>query len=183
VILFAIAAPALVGALAVISKFSSQSTSALPPPTASGSTSNRPGLEQVTVGGRYTVTVPEGWTYVGDGGGGLHFSNGANRLSASGIAVPPSTRAVEELDLLARRHHEDFTGKINEPVDGSTDHVQRAHLIGSGKFQGASAILIAELWIDEDGSGLLTKQLLTVSLASELAIAAQRMVDELSASF
>ena len=183
VILFAIAAPALVGGLAVISKLSTQSTSAQPPPTASGSTSNRPGLEQVTVGGRYTVTVPEGWTYVGDGGGGLHFSHGVNRMSASGIAVPPSTRAVEELDLLARRHHEDFTGKINDPADDSTGQVQRAHLIGSGKFQGISATLIAELWIDEFGSGLLTKQLLTVSPSSDVAMAAQRMVDELSASF
>ncbi|HEY3408991.1 MAG TPA: hypothetical protein VGK53_12530 [Propionicimonas sp.] len=43
--------------------------------------------------------------------------------------------------------------------------------------------VIAEFWIDESASGLLTKQLLKVSLGPETAIAAQRMVDELSAGF
>lgn len=178
-----IGVPVLSLGLAAISRTSSPSPSAEATAAADPTGDGAAGLEQVTVGGRYTVTVPDGWAYVGDGGGGFHFSNGVNRLSASGIAVPPSTRAVEELDLLARRHHEDFTGKINDPVDASTDHVQRAHLIGWGKFQGTSATLIAELWIDENGSGLLTKQLLTVSLASEISAQAQQMVDELSRGF
>jgi len=182
-----IGVPVLSLSLAAINRTSSPSPSAeataAADPTGQGPTGTGSGREQVAVGGHYTVTVPDGWTYVGDGGGGFHFSNGVNRLSASGREVPPSTRAVEELDLLARQHHEDFTGKINDPADDSTDHVQRAHLIGSGKFQGISAMLIAELWIDEFGSGLLTKQLLTVSPSSDVAMAAQRMVDELSASF
>jgi hypothetical protein len=150
------------------------------PPTADASTD---ATRQITVGGRYAVTVPQGWEYASDGGGGVEFTIGANRLSASSIEVPPSTLATEELAVLARSHHAGFTGKIGKPADRSTADVQRARMTGTGKFHGKAATLLAELWIDEGGSGLLTTRILTVKPTSEIGVAAQGMVDELSTNF
>lgn len=75
---------------------------------------------EVTVGGRYSVTVPDGWKYAADGGGGVEFTQGANRLSASSIEVPPSTQAVEDVVVLVRSHRDGFTGKFDDPADRST---------------------------------------------------------------
>jgi len=137
---------------------------------------------EITVGGRYTTTVPDGWDYVTDGGGGVEFTNGANRLSASSIEVPPSTLA-SELAVLARSHHSGFSGKIGKPVDESAADVQRARMTGTGTFRGRPATLLAEIWIDASGSGLLATRILTVSPRSALGVEAQEMVDQLSASF
>ena len=138
---------------------------------------------EITVGGRYSVIVPDGWEYVGDGGGGVQCTNGANRVAASSIEVPPSTRASEQVAVLAKSHRAGFTGPLDDLVDRSTSELQRASLAGSGRFEGKAARLVAELWIDETGSGLLVTRILTAKASSRIAAEAQGMTNELGAHF
>lgn len=147
----------------------------------SDSTGSTP--KELMVGGRYAVTVADGWDYTPDGDGGLNFTKGANALSASVIDVPPSTLAVDDIAALVKRHHKGFSGKIDRPVDRSTDHLQRASVSGTGKFRGRAAKLLAELWIDDTGSGLLVTRVLTATPGSTVAAQAQAMTDELSTNF
>jgi hypothetical protein len=147
----------------------------------SDSTASTP--KQLMVGGRYAVTVADGWDYTPDGDGGLEFTKGANTLSASVVDVPPSTLAIDDIAALVKRHHKGFTGKIDRPVDRSTDHLQRASMSGTGKFRGRAAKLLAELWIDDTGSGLLVTRVLTARAGSTIAVQAQTMTDELSTNF
>jgi hypothetical protein len=147
----------------------------------SDSTASTP--KQLMVGGRYAVTVADGWDYTPDGDGGLEFTKGANTLSASVVDVPPSTLAIDDIAALVKRHNKGFTGKIDRPVDRSTDHLQRASMSGTGKFRGRAAKLLAELWIDDTGSGLLVTRVLTARAGSTIAVQAQTMTDELSTNF
>jgi hypothetical protein len=54
---------------------------------------------------------------------------------------------------------------------------------GAGEFRGRAANLLAELWIDDAGSGLLVTRILTATPASTIAVQAQTMTDELSSNF
>jgi len=56
-------------------------------------------------------------------------------------------------------------------------------MAGTGKFRGKAARLLAELWIDDAGSGLLVTRLLTVAPASTITVQAEAMTDELSTNF
>jgi len=139
--------------------------------------------KKLMVGGRYAVTVADGWAYTPDGAGGLEFTKDANALSASAVEVPPSTLAIDHIATLAEHHHEGFAGKIDDPVDRSTNQLRRASMAGTGKFRGKAARLLAELWIDDAGSGLLVTRLLTVAPASTITVQAEAMTDELSTNF
>ena len=116
-------------------------------------------------------------------GGGVEFTSGANRLTASSIEVPPATRATDQLAVLAKGHRKGFTGKIGRPVDDSTADVQRASMTGSGTFKGKAATLLAELWIADSGSGLLITRIVTARPDAEILEQAQAMVDELTKDF
>ena len=54
---------------------------------------------------------------------------------------------------------------------------------GAGKFNGETARLMVELWIDEDGSGLLVTRVITAKVSSAIAVEAQEMLEELSGEF
>lgn len=138
---------------------------------------------EVTVGGSYSATVPAGWQYVEDDGGGIEFTKGTNRVSASSIEVPPATLAVDELEVLVKAHRLGFTGKLAAPVDHSAGDVARASMAGTGRFRGRTARLLAELWIDGTGSGLMTTRILTDPPSSAVAGEAQQMVDDMSRGF
>ncbi len=131
----------------------------------------------------YTATAPAGWTVDGDGKHTVEVTRGANRLTAVGIETATSTLAVDEIAHLAKRHRTGFTGKIGDPVDRSSVDVQHATMDGAGKFKGKAARLLVELWIDDDGSGLLVSRVLTAKAASAISTQAQEMLDELSGDF
>lgn len=141
-----------------------------------------PSEEGFSIGG-YTATAPSGWTVQDDGSGPVEVVNGANRLTAVSIDTATSTLAVEEIARLAKRHRTGFSGKIGDPVDRSSADLQHATMDGSGKFQGKAARLLSELWIDDQGSGLLVVRVLTAKLSSPISTESQEMVDELSGDF
>jgi len=133
--------------------------------------------------GSYSSTAPAGWTVHDDGSGTVEVTNGANRLTAVSIDTATSTLAVEEIAHLAKRHYAGFTGKIGDPVDRSSAELQHATMDGTGKFQGKAARLMVELWIDEEGSGLLVARVLTAKVASVISAEAQEMLEDLSGDF
>ena len=133
--------------------------------------------------GSHTATAPSGWTVHDDGSGTVEVTNGANRLTAVSIDTATSTLAVEEIAHLAKRHHGGFTGKLGDPVDRSSADVQHATIDGTGKFQGKAARLMVELWIDDEGSGLLVVRVLTAKVASVISTEAQEMLEEMSGDF
>jgi hypothetical protein len=133
--------------------------------------------------GDYSATVPDGWKTIDDGKGGVVASNGANRLLVVSVSIPPSALAVDEIDGLARSHAEGFVGTFDAPVDRSSANVKRASVAGTGKFQGAPARFLSELWIDSTGFALLTTRTLTAKPDSAISAQAQEMVDELSLDF
>ena len=133
--------------------------------------------------GSYTATAPAGWTVYDDGSGTVEVTNGANRLTAVSIDTATSAFAVEEIAHLAKRHYVGFSGKIGAPVDRSSADLQHATMDGTGKFNGKTARLMVELWIDDEGSGLLVTRVLTAKVASAIAVEAQQMLDELSGDF
>ena len=139
--------------------------------------------EEIIVGGRYRVVVPDGWEHAADGGGGVEFTSGANRMTASSIEVPPATLATDQLAALVKGQRKGFTGKIERPMDDSTADLQRASMAGTGTFKGKPATLLAELWIADAGSGLLITRILTAKPEAEVPEEAQQMVDELSQGF
>jgi hypothetical protein len=133
--------------------------------------------------GDHSATAPSGWTVHDDGSGTVEMTNGANRLTAASIDTATSTLAVEEIAHLAKRHYAGFTGKIGDPVDRSSAELQHATMDGTGRFQGKAARLMVELWIDEEGSGLLVARVLTAKVTSVISAEAQEMLDDLSGDF
>ncbi len=133
--------------------------------------------------GDYSATVPAGWTVNDDGSGAVEVTKGANRLAAVSIETATSTLAVEEIARIAKPHHPGFKGKVGTPVDRSSAALQHATMDGTGTFKGKAARLLVELWIDEDGAGLLVARVLTAKVASAISRQAQGMVDELSGEF
>ncbi len=133
--------------------------------------------------GSYSSTAPASWTVHDDGSGTVEVTNGANRLTAVSIDTATSTLAVEEIAHLAKRHYAGFTGKIGDPVDRSSAELQHATMDGTGRFQGKAARLMVELWIDEEGSGLLVARVLTAKVASVISAEAQEMLEDLSGDF
>lgn len=133
--------------------------------------------------GDYSATVPAGWTVNDVGGGAVEVTKGANRLVAVSIETATSTLAVEEIARIAKPHHPGFKGKVGTPVDRSSAALQHATMDGTGTFRGKAARLLVELWIDEDGTGLLVARVLTAKVASAISRQAQGMVDELSGEF
>lgn len=138
--------------------------------------------EEFSVGG-YSSTAPPGWTVHDDGSGTVEVTNGANRLTAVSIDTATSSLAVEEIAHLAKSHYAGFTGKIGDPVDRSSATLQHATMDGTGKFRGKAARLMVELWIDEEGSGLLVARVLTAKAASAISAEAQEVLEELSGEF
>ncbi|HSK33198.1 MAG TPA: hypothetical protein VK903_06910 [Propionicimonas sp.] len=133
--------------------------------------------------GDYSATVPAGWTVNDDGSGAVEVTTGANRLAAVSIETATSTLAVEEIARIAKPHHPGFKGKVGTPVDRSSAALQHATMDGTGTFRGKAARLLVELWIDEDGTGLLVARVLTAKVASAISRQAQGMVDEMSGEF
>ena len=133
--------------------------------------------------GSYTATAPDGWSVNDDGSGTVEVSNGANRLTALSLDTGTSTLAVDEIAPLAKRHYIGFSGKIGDPVDRSSASLQHATMDGAGTFNGKTARLMVELWIDEDGSGLLVTRVITAKVSSAIAVEAQEMLEELSGEF
>lgn len=138
--------------------------------------------EAFSVGG-YTASAPSGWTVHHAGSGTVEVTNGANRLTAVSFDTGTSTLAVEEIVRLARTHRASFSGKIADPVDRSSADLQHATMDGMGKFTGKAARLMSELWIDEEGSGLLVVRILTAKVTSVISVQAQEMLEELSGDF
>ena len=132
--------------------------------------------------GSYSATVPPGWTMKVDGSVAEVF-NGANRLVAATLETATATLAVEEVARLAKRHHAGFTGKIADPVDRSSAVLQHATMDGAGKYQGKKARLLAELWIDDSGNGLLVVRILTAKPNAPISVEAQEMTNQLSTGF
>jgi len=133
--------------------------------------------------GSHTATAPSGWFVHDDGSGTVEVTNGANKLTAVSIDTAPSTLAVDEIARLAKRHHVGFTGRLGDPADRSSADVQHATIDGKGKFQGKAARLMVELWIDDQGSGLLVVRVITAKAASAVSTEARRMLEELSGDF
>ncbi len=69
------------------------------------------------------------------------------------------------------------------PDDSATPGEDLATMDGMGKFTGKAARLMSELWIDEEGSGLLVVRILTAKVASVISVQAQEMLEELSGDF
>jgi hypothetical protein len=138
--------------------------------------------EEFSVGG-YTATAPSGWTVLDDDSGTVEVTNGANRLTAVSFDTGTSTLALEEIVHLTKTHRAGFSGKIADPVDRSSADLQHATMDGTGKFTGKAARLMSELWIDEEGSGLLVVRILTAKVASVISTEAQEMLEELSEDF
>jgi hypothetical protein len=138
--------------------------------------------QEFSVGG-YTATAPAGWNVHDDGSGTVEVTQGANRLTAISLDTATSTLAVEEIARLAKRTSVGFSGKIGDPVDRSSADLQHATMDGSGKFNGKGARLMVELWIDDEGSGLLVSRVITAKVASAIAVQAQEMLNELSGEF
>ena len=133
--------------------------------------------------GSYTATAPSGWTVHEDGGGTVQVTNGANRMTAVSMETATSTLAVDEIARLVKRHDKGFTGKLGDPADRSSAVAQHATLDGTGKFSGKAARLMGDLWIDDDGSGLLVVRILTAKAASVISTEAQEMLADLSEDF
>lgn len=133
--------------------------------------------------GDYSSTAPAGWTVYDDGSGTVVVTNGTNVLAAVTVDTATSSLAVEEIADLAKSHYEGFTGKIGDVVDRSSGDLQHATMDGTGKYLGMDARLMAELWIDDTGAGLLVVRVLTAQMSSTVAVEAQDMVDELSGDF
>lgn len=161
----------------------SSGQASMPYEDTSGNTSDDSGDVEILVGD-YSATVPSGWTSIDDGSGKTgELTNGANRLTAVGIETATSSVAVEEIAHLAKGHYQGFTGKIGDPVDRSSADVQHATMDGTGKHQGKVARLMVELWVDDNGSGLLVARVLTAKPKSTISVEAQGIVDELSRDF
>jgi hypothetical protein len=140
-----------------------------------------PGFEIAV--GDYSATVADGWKSVDDGKGGVVVTSGANRLTVASVTIPKTALAVDEIAGLARSHADGFIGRFAQPVDRSSADVKRASVSGTGKFEGAAARLMCELWIDATGFALLTTRILTAKPDSVISEQAQEMVDELSVDF
>ncbi|HEY3337169.1 MAG TPA: hypothetical protein VGK18_01585 [Propionicimonas sp.] len=132
--------------------------------------------------GSHSAAVPAGWS-VSDDGSTVEVTNGTNRLTAVSFDPGTSTRAVDEIAHLGKRHYAGFAGKIGDAVDRSSAVLQHATMDGRGTFRGLPARLMVELWIDEAGIGLLVTRVLTAKVASAIAVEAQQMVDELGRAF
>jgi hypothetical protein len=133
--------------------------------------------------GAYKATAPAGWTVNDDGTDVVAVSKGANRLTAVSLHAGTSTVAVDDIAHLAKRHYTGFKGKIADPVEDSSADVQHATMDGTGKFSGKPARLLVELWIDDQGSGLLVTRVITAKATSVIASEAQGMLQELSEGF
>lgn len=144
-----------------------------------GASDPGPTDEEFSVGS-YTATAPAGWTVHDDGSGAIEVTNAANRLTAVSVETAASSLAVDEIAGLAKSHYAGFTGKTADPVDRSTADRQHATMDGVGRFQGKTARLLAELWIEEEGDGLLVIRVLTAKVGSPIAIQAQEMLNDLS---
>jgi hypothetical protein len=134
--------------------------------------------------GPYYASVPAGWTSIDDGSGTTaEVTNGANRLTAVSIETATSSIAVEDIARQSSGLYPGFTGKISDPVDRSSANLQHATMDGTGRYQGKAARLMVELWIDDNGSGLVVARVLTAKVSSRISTEAQEMLEELSGNF
>jgi len=153
-------------------------------PDSSGSGGGDPGsFDEGFSVGTYSSTAPAGWTVNDDGSGTVEVTNGPNRLTAASLDTATSALAVDEISRLAKGHYTGFSGKIGDPVDRSSASLQHATMDGTGKFHGSAARLMVELWIDDEGSGLLVTRVITAKVSSAIAVQAQEMLEELSGDF
>ncbi len=138
--------------------------------------------EEFTVG-EYTANAPAGWTVNDDSTDIVVLTKGANRLTAVSLDAGTSTLAVDDIAHLSKRHYAGFKGTVGDPVDRSSADLQHATMDGTGKFSGKAARLLVELWIDDEGSGLLIAIVLTAKVASVVAREAQGILQDLSEGF
>lgn len=146
----------------------------------SGQGTDESGGWMFSVGG-HSASAPEGWTVTEDGGDVVRVTKGTNLLTAVSLELAASSVAVEEVPHLAKKWHAGFTGKIGTPVDRSSAERQHATMDGHGKYRGKAARLLAELWVDDAGMGLLVVRILTAKPNAPASVEAQGIVDELSA--
>jgi hypothetical protein len=132
----------------------------------------------IEVGG-HVAGVPAGWEASSDGDV-AQVDNGPNRLNAESFESVAYVMAVDEIAHRVSAYGRAFTGKLGEPVDRSTAELQHATLDGVGKYRGLAARLMAELWLDDSGNGLLVVRIMTAKPNAPISVEAQGMVDDLS---
>ena len=139
--------------------------------------------EQFSVGS-HTATAPSGWIVHDDGSGTVEVTNGANKLTAVSFDTAPSTLAVDEIVHLAKSvtawasaAGSPIRSTARPPISSTPPSTAK------GKFKGKAARLMVELWVDDEGSGLLVVRVLTAKAASVISTEAQEMLEELSGDF